>query len=108
MSTTEKQWKVVVDLLQCITAGKFKTQAASDALVKIVNLLEPMARQPAAPTTTWTKLVVGLKVGSSHCDSCCCNKLVPWRQSYCAPAVNPIEDQPAFFGPLVATNIQTK
>lgn len=74
MSTTEKQWKVVMDLLQCITAGKFKTQAASDALVKIVNLLEPMARQPAAPTTTLTKLVVGLKVGSSYCCRAACSQ----------------------------------
>jgi len=65
MSTTEKQWKVIVDLLQCMTAGQFKTQAASDALVKVVNLLEPMARQPKVPAETWTKLIVGLKVGSS-------------------------------------------
>jgi len=65
MSTTEKQWKVIVDLLQCMTAGQFTTPAAADALQKVVSLLGPTMCLPAAPTKTWTKLVVGLKVGSS-------------------------------------------
>lgn len=65
MSTTEKQWKAIVNLLQCMTAGQFKTPAAADALMKAGNLLEHMDRQPAAPAKIWTKLVVGLKVRSS-------------------------------------------
>jgi len=65
MSTTEKQWKVIVDLLQCMTAGQFKTPAASDALIEAMNLLEPMTSQPIPPAKAWIKLVCVLKVGSS-------------------------------------------
>jgi len=65
MSTIEKQWKVVLDLLQCMTAGQFKTPAAADAILKAMDLLEPIVRQGATPARTLTKLVVGFKVGSS-------------------------------------------
>jgi len=65
MSTTEKQWKEVLDLLQCMTAGQFTTPAAVDAVMKAGSLVGPMARQPATPAKTCTKLVAGLKVRSS-------------------------------------------
>jgi len=55
-----------MDLLQCMTAGQFKTPAAADAILKAMDLLETIVRQGAPPARTWTKLVVGLKVGSSY------------------------------------------
>jgi len=81
--TTEKQWKVILDLLQCMTAGHFKTPAALNALMKVLKLLKPMARQPAAPAKNCTKLVVGLKVGSTVAEQVQLlldrNKLGLWR-----------------------------